>query len=126
MLAGHPVLVVVVREAGAALSGLDAGTAFEVDQAMYQEARRSAASAVEVARGIGLAARGLVVPADASVAETLVRLAREHRSPAVVVGAPDRSRVGELLLGSTARSLLHRAPCPVVVVREQATDDRGE
>jgi nucleotide-binding universal stress UspA family protein len=126
LLAGQPVLVVVVREAGAALAGLDAGTAFEVDQAMYHEARRSAAAAVEVAREIGLAARGLVVPADASVAETLVRLAREHDSPAVVVGAPNRGRVGELLLGSTARSLLHRAPCPVVVVREQTIDDRGD
>jgi nucleotide-binding universal stress UspA family protein len=53
------------------------------------------------------------------VADTLVRVAREHDSPALVVGAHGHSGVRELLLGSTARSVTHHAPCPVVVVRDE-------
>jgi nucleotide-binding universal stress UspA family protein len=131
LLAGHRVLIVVVWEAGRAFDlatlptvdlgtspgPLDIRTAFEVDRAMYESAQRLAGWGVALARRAGLAAESLVVADDASVADTLVRLVREQDARAVVVGTHGRHRLGELLLGSTARSLVNQAPCPVVVVR---------
>jgi nucleotide-binding universal stress UspA family protein len=49
---------------------------------------------------------GLVAAAEESKAELLVLGGRAHR------------RVTEMLLGSTARGVLHHAPCPVAVVHE--------
>ena len=44
--------------------------------------------------------------------------AREHDANAIVVGAHGHRALSELLLGSTSHSVLQRAECPVVVVRE--------
>ena len=37
---------------------------------------------------------------------------------AIVVGAHNHGRLGELFLGSTSRDVIRRATCPVVVVRD--------
>jgi nucleotide-binding universal stress UspA family protein len=55
-----------------------------------------------------------------TVADTLVRLAKELDSEAMVVGSHRRGRLSEILLGSTAQEVLRKAPCPVVVVRDEA------
>jgi nucleotide-binding universal stress UspA family protein len=102
---------------GAPSGPLDVETAFEIDDAMREAAERVADKGVTLARQVGLVAERLVVPEAASAAGTLARVAAERDARAVVVGAHGRGRISDLLLGSTARSLVNDAPCPVVVVR---------
>jgi nucleotide-binding universal stress UspA family protein len=52
-----------------------------------------------------------------TVAETLVRVARERDSQALVVGAHGHSRLTEVVLGTTSRDVIRNAPCPVVIAR---------
>jgi nucleotide-binding universal stress UspA family protein len=124
-------LVVVVWEAGRAFdltllpsrafdapySNVDLRTAAELDQAMYEQARQLARWGAQLATDGGLEAEGLVVADDVTVADTLVRLAKEHDAAVVVVGTHRHGRLAELLLGSTARGVIERAPCPALVVR---------
>jgi nucleotide-binding universal stress UspA family protein len=132
LLAPRPALVVVVWEAGMGflVSSLPAGTldippapidvraALEVEDAMYERAQRLAEQGARQAREAGLDAEGLTVADEASVADTLLRLVREREAQAVVVGAHGHRTFGEVLLGSTSQSVVHRAQCPVVVVRQ--------
>jgi nucleotide-binding universal stress UspA family protein len=133
LLAPHPVLVVVVWEAGAALdlatlpirgfepppTVVDIGPGFELDQAMYEGAQRTAHHGEALARAAGLDAESLVVAIEVTVAGTLIRVAREFDSPAILVGAHGHHALHELVLGSTSRDLIEKAPCPVIVVRNQ-------
>jgi universal stress protein A len=52
------------------------------------------------------------------VADTLIRLATENDSQAVVVGAHGHSALGDLVLGHTSQTVVRHAPCPVIVVRK--------
>lgn len=129
-----PALVVVVWEAGRAFEAaeweaitldlaaptVDLRTAFELDQAVRAAAERTAQQGAAHARSLGLAAESLVVADEVSVAETLVRVAREQDAPALVIGARHHSALSEVLLGSTEREVLRDAPCPVFVVRDEA------
>jgi nucleotide-binding universal stress UspA family protein len=125
-------LVVVVWEAGRAFdlmeipsvsldlppAGLDVRTAFEVDQAMYEQAQRLAQQGAALARELGLDADGLAVADEVTVPDTLLRVAKEQDSAALVVGSHGHSTLGEILLGSTTHTLLKQADRPVIVVRD--------
>ena len=138
LLAPRPALVVVVWEAGRAFEAaewsaltldtpvptVDLRTAFELDQAAYAGAERTAHRGAARARSMGLPAESLVVADDVSVADTLVRVAREHDAPGVVIGAHRHGALSEVLLGNTSRDVVRQAPCPVVVVREDADSHR--
>lgn len=131
LLGSHPVVVVVVWEAGRAFelmelpnvaldvppAGLDVRTAFQVDQAMYEQAQRLAGHGAALARQLGLEADGLAVADEITVPDTLLRVAEEYDSTAMVVGSHGHSTLGEILLGSTTHALLRHAGRPVVVVR---------
>jgi nucleotide-binding universal stress UspA family protein len=133
LLSGRPAVVVVVWEPGRAFDlatmpvtslapapgMLDVRTASEVEREMYETAQRLAGWGAALANDAGLTAEGLTVADEITVAETLVRLAEERDCQAVVVGAHSHGRLGELLLGSTARRVIDHAPCPVVVVRDR-------
>lgn len=120
-------LVVVVWEAGLAYelaegpaipaAPLDLRVPLELDEAAYEGARRTAERGAELARQAGFEAEGMAVADELTVAETLVRVARESDSPAIVVGAHGHGAVGELLMGSTSRDVVRRAERPVLVVR---------
>lgn len=132
LLAPRRAIVAVVWEAGDALEAallptnslgfvparLDLRRAMEDDQAMYERARQLAERGAALARELGLDAEGLAVADDVTVADTLVRLATENDSQAVVVGAHGHSALGDLLLGHTAQTVMRHAPCPVLVVRK--------
>jgi nucleotide-binding universal stress UspA family protein len=132
LLAPRPALVVVVWEAGKALelatlpirgfepppTVVDLRGGFELDRAMYEAAQRTAQHGEELAREMGLEAESMVVADDVTVADTLIRLAHEFDSPAIVVGAHGHRALSELVLGSTSRDVIQRAPCPVMVVRD--------
>ena len=52
-------------------------------------------------------------------AETIIEAAREWRADAIVLGSDSRGRLAHFLLGSTADTVIRRAPCPVLTVRQQ-------
>jgi nucleotide-binding universal stress UspA family protein len=129
LLAPRAALVVVVWEAGRNFevgtlpekalelppAALDIRTAFEAERAAYDDAQRLAEHGGALARKAGWQADGLAVADDVTVADTLVRLARDLDAQAVVVGAHDHRGLTRLVLGSTLTGLLYGAPCPVIV-----------
>ena len=50
-------------------------------------------------------------------AAKIVEAARNWPADLIVMGTHGRNVVGEILLGSVARGVLHKAPCPVMVLR---------
>lgn len=48
----------------------------------------------------------------------LIAAAEEHKADLLVLGGSHHNRLAEAILGSTARGVLHHAPCPVAVVHE--------
>ncbi len=129
LLTEQRVLVVVVWEAGRAFDltenasfafdnpagSLDLSGAFAADQAASEAAVRLANRGAQLAVSLGLKAEGLAVADDATVAETLVRLAEQHDARAIILGSHHHARVSEILFGTTTREILAHAPCPVVV-----------
>ena len=65
----------------------------------------------KIACGTHLLIRGL------SPGEDLLEFANEHSIDEIIVGVKRRSKVGKLLLGSTAQYLILQARCPVVTVK---------
>jgi nucleotide-binding universal stress UspA family protein len=131
LLAPRKALVVVVWEPGVAWdlmapgiepAPIDIRTALQIDDAVYEGARRLAERGAGIAREAGMEAEGLAVADELSVANTLVRVARDRDAAAIAVGSHGHRAIREFLLGSTTRAVLKHAPCPVVVVR----DDRGQ
>jgi nucleotide-binding universal stress UspA family protein len=99
---------------------LDVRTALEIDESMHERARRLAQRGTQIAREAGFDADGLVVAEEPEVpvAETIVRIAQERTSPAIVLGETERGRLGEVFLGNTPRDVIRYAPCPVLVTRQ--------
>jgi nucleotide-binding universal stress UspA family protein len=130
LLGPVPLLVVVIWEAGLPFDLLaeptvdpapvDIRAALELDQQLYDRARRWAEQAAADARELGRTAAGLVVADEMSPADTLIRLAAERDAAVIVVGRHGHRAVREALVGSTTRELIRRAPCPVLVVRHDA------
>jgi nucleotide-binding universal stress UspA family protein len=132
LLAPRAALVVVVWEQGVAYEmmeppatsvgippvAVDIRTAAEVDRNLYERAQRLAQHGADLARKAGFASEGIAVADDLTVADTLLRLARERDAQAIVVGVRGHRRLAEMLLGSTSREIVHRAECPVLVVRQ--------
>lgn len=128
--APRPALVVVVWEAGYAYdladlpigllesppTTVDIRTAMQIDEAMYDAAQQLAERGAAMAAEAGLDAEGLAVADNITVADTLIRIAGERDAQALVVGAHGHSSWREVLLGGTTREVVHRAPCPVLVV----------
>lgn len=52
-----------------------------------------------------------------SPGEDIVRYADENGFDEIIVGVKRRSRVGKILMGSTAQYIIIRAKCPVVAVK---------
>jgi nucleotide-binding universal stress UspA family protein len=52
-----------------------------------------------------------------SAGEDLVEFAKENEVDEIIVGVKRRSKVGKLLMGSTAQYVILQAECPVVTVK---------
>ena len=65
----------------------------------------------EIACNTHLLIRGL------TAGEDLVEFANENQIDQIVVGVKRRSKVGKLLMGSTAQYVILQAECPVVTVK---------
>ena len=58
----------------------------------------------------------LVVSSD-SAGRNIVWFAEIHEVDEIIIGARKRSKLGKLLLGSTAQYVILQAPCPVVTIK---------
>ncbi len=138
LFAPRSALVVVVWEAGRAFEAaalpepalegrgatLDVRAALAGEDSAYEVAQRLAEHGAARARQAGLEADGLAVADDATVAQTLVRLARERDAPTVVIGAHGHHQLRNLVFGSTLSGVLHHAPCPVLVASAQPEGEK--
>ena len=52
-----------------------------------------------------------------SPGEDLVQFAEDNQISEIIVGVRRRSKVGKLLMGSTAQHVILNAPCPVVTIK---------
>lgn len=50
--------------------------------------------------------------------EVILQVAKEAACNAIVMGAHGRTGLNRLLMGSVAESVMRRAPCPVITVKE--------
>ncbi len=60
-----------------------------------------------------------LVLTDASPAQAITRFARSKDVDLIIVGIHGRKGLTPLLMGSTAKSLLHSSPCQVLVVKQK-------
>ena len=63
------------------------------------------------------AIRGRVDVREGEPSHVLREVAKASRAPAIVVGRRGWSTTRELMLGSVSNRLVHRADCPVLLVR---------
>jgi nucleotide-binding universal stress UspA family protein len=133
LLAGRRALVVVVYKQGVGFElmelpvvtgglpppQLDVRAAIEVDEDLAERSQKLAQRGAELARDAGFEPEALAVADDVDmpVAETIVSVAADQDAAAIVIGAHGHSRLSEVVLGSTSRDVIRRAPCPVVVAR---------
>jgi nucleotide-binding universal stress UspA family protein len=101
-----------------------------VDEELMRQLRRDGATIVEEAcRQVppGVNREPILIEGDPG--DALVATARRWRADLIVIGSDSRGRLAHFLLGSTADSVIRRAPCPVVAVRadeaQSAMDIRG-
>lgn len=97
---------------------VDPETALELDNAVHEHADRVSGEGAALAKSLGLDAEPLALSDDGNVARTILRLAREQRAVAIVVGSRGLSGIRARLEGSTSKAVLKHAACPVIVVHE--------
>jgi nucleotide-binding universal stress UspA family protein len=121
---GFELVALPASEIGMPPAPVDIQTALEIDRELLAAAESQAQRGVEIAREAGLDAEPLVVAddPDTSVHETIVRVAEERESAAILIGAHGHGPITELLVGATTRGVLRQANAPVVVVRHAASD----
>jgi nucleotide-binding universal stress UspA family protein len=126
LLAPRHALVVSVWERGVAyesfelatmpMAPLDARVSAEMEESLYDGARMLAGRGAALAREARFDAEPLTVADERSIADTLIHLAEDRGADVIVVGAHGRSRLEEMLMGSTSRGLVRHAGRPVLVV----------
>jgi nucleotide-binding universal stress UspA family protein len=97
---------------------VDIEGARELEEELHKRAVRTARSGAELARSVGLEAKGLAVADEVHVADAIVGLARKRGVAAIVVGSRGLKGLRARLEGSTSNAVLKHAPCPVVVVHD--------
>jgi len=100
------VLVVTAMEGGPAVS-----------REQFARAERELRFAENELKGADVPCKTHLVVMDGSPAEMLLSFARKNGVDEIIMGVQKRSRVGKLLLGSTAQFLILNADCPVVTVK---------
>lgn len=88
-----------------------------------RDARTLAAqSVVQAARAVGAEATFLLWEGDA--ADGILAAAEAEAADIIVVGTHSRKGVGRYLLGSVSDEIVHRASCPVLVVKSRSDEAR--
>ncbi len=103
---------------GAAVDGVTSmvkGT--EQEQESIEDAERGLEWAKTIFEENGIACKTHLLIRGMAPGEDLVEFARDNNSDLLVVGVKRRSKVGKLLMGSTAQFVVLQAPCPVMTVK---------
>jgi nucleotide-binding universal stress UspA family protein len=87
-----------------------------VDTIWRELAEETAAEGAELARALGLAARGLAPESGHGQWQALLHGAQHAGAAAILVGSRGRGAVASTVLGSVASGLVHAATLPVLVV----------
>lgn len=93
------------------------GRGTEDNQKEIDEAQHSLAYAESLFEKAGIACESHLMIRGLSPGEDLVRFAAENGVDLVFVGVKRRSKVGKLLMGSTAQYVILNAPVPVISIR---------
>jgi nucleotide-binding universal stress UspA family protein len=91
------------------------GTAIEVDPAEVEHARAALDTVAEELAAFGITARtrlGTGEPAD-----VVVEVAEEENAELIILGTRGLNLAKRIVMGSVSSSVLHHAPCSVLVVR---------
>ena len=98
-----------------------------LDNVVLEELTRAGVAALDAAaRRIPpeLNVERLLVQGEPS--EMIISTARDWHADLIVLGNDSRGRLVHFLLGSTADSVIRRAPCPVVAVRSNGKDGQEQ
>jgi len=97
---------------------VDVEGAREIEEELHQRARGTAQEGAELARSIGLEAKGLAIADEVHVADAIIDAARKRDAAAIVVGSRGLKGLRARLEGSTSNAVVKNAPYPVLVVHD--------
>lgn len=89
----------------------------ESEQKEIEQAERGLEYAKSLFEGADIPCNTHLLIRGLSAGEDLVEFANENQIVEIIVGVKRRSKVGKLLMGSTAQYVVLQADCPVVTVK---------
>jgi nucleotide-binding universal stress UspA family protein len=96
------------------LSSLEGGSGQKIEE--IDEAKGKLNYAEEVLKEAGVKVRSELLIRGLSAGEDIVQFAKEQKADEIIVGIKMKSKVGKLILGSTAQYIILNASCPVVAI----------
>ena len=97
------------------VTSLHKGT--EAERKSIEQAERGLEYAKSFFDQDGIACNTHLLIRGLSAGEDLVEFANENQIDQIIVGVKRRSKVGKLLMGSTAQYVILQAECPVITVK---------
>lgn len=89
----------------------------ESERKIIEQAERGLEYAKSLFEEEGIACNTHLLIRGLSPGEDLIEFANENQIDQIVVGVKRRSKVGKLLMGSTAQYVILQASCPVISVK---------
>lgn len=102
---------------GSTMLPFDPSVTREVERASEEHAQTLAEEGAALAREAGLDAEALAAEDLTDPPDAIVAAGEAQGARAIVIGSRGLGALKSKLLGSTSKEVLHRATCPVVVVR---------
>ena len=93
---------------------------FEIESSSRPDAEVALARLAAVATEFGVSARRVLIDSPAPVSQSIVRCADELHADMIVMGTNGKTGISRWFAGSHAASVIARAHCPIVVVRDGA------
>jgi len=97
------------------VTSMEKGT--EQEQRGIEDAERGLEWAKSMFEEKGVSCRTHLLIRGMAPGEDLVQFAKDNKVDEIIVGVKRRSKVGKILMGSTAQFVVLQAPCPVVSVK---------
>ena len=89
----------------------------ELETAEYEETKATLERLKNDFRAEGIACETHMITRSLSPGEDLIDFAKHHAIDKIIIGTKKKSKIGKLLMGSTAQYVVLEAECPVVVVK---------